>query len=207
MAKIKFFKDVGLTKKVAKMLEFIQNIDYYNCDIEKEFSKKFNVKFLGSGINAYAFRLNSKKIIRIEFQPSKEGYFMWMKYCLKNQEMKSVPKIALACLINKDKSNECLVTVTELLIPLQGSKVFKNIEKTSALIWGFFDESASDGTSNVDIFSKIQKQIKPGFEKIIFPQEYAKIKKAVKTINDLHSGNMMLSPNKKRLVLTDPICD
>lgn len=205
MAKIKFYKEDGLTKQISKMIEFVQNVDFYSCDFVKVFAKKFGVKYLGSGINAMAFKINSKKVIRIEFNSAKDGYFKWMKYCLKNQDMKSIPKIHLACLANNKHVNNCLITVSELLIPIKGSKVFKNIEKASSLLWVFFDNTSQ--LTHKETFSAIEKNIKPGFEKIIFPQEYLRIKKSVKDINDLHSGNMMLSPNKKRLVITDPICD
>ena len=40
---------------------------------------------------------------------------------------------------------------------------------------------------------------------MVVPHEYAAIKKSMKKFNDLHEDNMMISPDKKRLVITDPI--
>ena len=204
MSKIKFYKKADFSNKMEKIINFLKNEEenFWTKKFIKNISKKMGIKFLGKGVSAYVFQLSPKKVIRIEFEPSSYGYLKWLKYCIKNQDMKSIPKIHMAFALFND--NSCyLITVSELLIPIKGSKVFKDIHGASGLIWQFFDEP----NAKMVIFEEIKKNIKVGFQSIIIPQEYVKIKNSMNFLNDLHSENMMLSPDKKRLVITDPISE
>ena len=125
MATITFYHDAGLTRQITAMLAFIQkNAGRCRRAFKYAFMERFDVPFLGAGVNAMVFRLNTRKVIRLEFDPSPNGHLKWVRYCLKHQTMQSIPRIYVACTVpEQERAVACLVTVTELLIrsekPLQ----------------------------------------------------------------------------------------
>lgn len=208
MPKIHFYKNDGMNSTVSHLLENIQELCKETYDMEQMkriIRKTYGFKFLGSGVTAMVFQISKTKIIRIERDFNKNGFFKWMKYCLKNQHLKTVPKISLSCTIQGTISYpNYFITINELLIPLHGSNVFKKIDN-SEVLWGYFEPKASSYGSHQEIFDAFTQNLKNGFKGLFKPEEYAYIRRTFRKINDLHSGNMMLSPNKKRLIFTDPI--
>lgn len=208
MATITFYHDAGLTRQITAMLAFIQkNAGRRRRAFKYAFMERFDVPFLGAGVNAMVFRLNTRKVIRLEFDPSPNGHLKWVRYCLKHQTMQSIPRIYVACTVpEQERAVACLVTVTELLIPLKkaGREVFANRVQTARGLHQFFFTPASR-LNAPKVLSQIEAGIRPPFQGMVVPHEYAAIKKSMKKFNDLHEDNMMISPDKKRLVITDPI--
>lgn len=202
MSKIKFLKNEVSNKKVHKLINNISMMDMYTQD--DDIVKKFKFELMGDGCNASVYKVSSTKIIRIEHHFDRDGYFSWLKYCLKNQHLKSIPKIFLACLIkDEDNDKDILITVTERLIPIKGSKTVKKIDNTEEL-WNYFMNSSK--IEREENIAKFIKNFKNGYQNLAQPLEYQHIRRTFKGINDLHSNNMMLSRDKKRFVITDPIC-
>ena len=82
MATITFYHDAGLTRQITAMLAFIQkNAGRCRRAFKYAFMERFDVPFLGAGVNAMVFRLNTRKVIRLEFDPSPNGHLKWRAPC------------------------------------------------------------------------------------------------------------------------------
>lgn len=124
MATITFYHDAGLTRQITAMLAFIQKNAGRCCRAFKyAFMERFDVPFLGAGVNAMVFRLNTRKVIRLEFDPSPNGHLKWVRYCLKHQTMQSIPRIYVACTVpEQERAVACLVTVYQAAHPSEKSR-------------------------------------------------------------------------------------
>lgn len=200
-----FHKSAKVSKRLAKIMNFIAEYSGAVDDFKDEFLKEFKIPFLGNGQNAFVFELSKTRALRIEFYSSTMKYFKWMRYCIENQDLKSIPKIFMACTFrNMEKRCNVLLSVVEKLGPLRGSKLFKDMGHFIDTLYIFFRVRTKEEDVLEFMLSCLRKEVKRN-GLVVEADEYLKIKSSIKGINDIHEGNLMVSFDQKRLVITDPM--
>lgn len=204
-------EDCNLQKILLDIKSFLNSL---SCNssymLLAKFKKAFPYKVIGVGGCAFVVQISKTQVVRVESLDVESGYLKWLKYVLKNQNLKCVPKIFAAFKFIPDfgyfasgRNPGFLVSVSELLIPLSKAKVLKNYKNASSELMKWFLEKSKEEDHH--LLESFKKKVKLEHMAVFRPKEYIKIKSEVKGINDIFYKNVMVSLNSRRLVITDPI--
>lgn len=212
MQELTVFKNKGYLRKVQKVLPILEEIapsmvktKVMSYDIlRKKIRKEFGYKYLGSGYTAICFEIDEGRVLRIEYNYGKSGMFRWLEYAEENPSS-ITPRVFFRGVVKVAHQKKFLITVVEKLQPIEKSKVFKR-------------SSLENACDNLSIFFRRKKNYEPFWEgfansikngldanKILPFNDAYQVKIALTRINDIHSGNIMFSEKRNKLILSDPL--
>lgn len=207
----------------AKVQQFIEIADtvrfyrfgYYNsyAGLKRRIKKQYDVTVLGTGYSAIVFDLEGKYAVRLEFCKNKEatikigsGFQKWIEFAI-NNEMNLCPKVYYHAEMINNNGVPVLITVMKKLTELEHSYIYENYpyKEIQSYVYNLKEAFSTKSIKKQTLFlKKFEESLNEKLEKWLSVEEFMLLKKKIK-LNDIHSGNVMLDMQKKKIVFTDPI--
>lgn len=202
-------KNKGFLRKVKVVLPILEQFQTISGKDGKQCIKQMQelgYNYLGEGINALCFSFGEDKVLRIELEYNKNGMYKWLSHTSGNK-YRLAPKIFFLAKNKVSSRQTMLISVVERLKPISKSSFIKRGMKNVFFesFQSVYDYKMKDFEYYWEMMERcVKKEVV--LKSIISLKEVKDIKEKLgKKINDIHSGNVMISLDEKRLVLTDPM--